>query len=387
MTTHPQPLPALSRDLLFVVGVSFRTAPVSVREQLAVAHPDREAVSRLIQARFGLIEMVPIWTCNRVEIYGVRDSVGWDPRDMMGCLSEQAPLLASHVYCHEGAKAQEHLLRVTSGLESMVLGDMQITGQVKDAYHAALKAGQTGKILNRLFQKAFQTAKAIRTRTMIGQGAMSVGGMAVNHAEAVFGNGLKGKSVLVLGAGKMAVSCLRHLRKWGVERVWVANRSPERAAALVEEFNAEYVPLDGKFGVMADVDIVISSTGSPDVIVTAADVEPVMRGRPERPLVIIDIAVPRDIDPGVAGVEGVHLHDIDALEATVKENLALCEQDVRVCRELLEKQLCELRPYLPTWPADLEPVRLTDPRPGTQARHCRPAKGKEMFVTATSTGD
>ncbi|MBT8045554.1 MAG: glutamyl-tRNA reductase [Pontiella sp.] len=325
----------------FVAGLNYRTAPVEVRERMAVAHPDRIEVSRLLQLKIGLSEVVVLWTCNRVEIYGVasrEDEI--DVAPMFECLSREAPSLGSHLYCHRGVAAMKHLFKVASGLDSMVLGETQITGQVRDAYEAAREEKLVGKILNSVFQKALQTAKAVRTQTSIGKGARSVGGVAVAYAKDVLGtHGLGRHSVLMIGAGEMAACCLRHLQKKGDCSVVVANRSPARAQELADEFDGTAISLNEMFDAMADADVVISSTGSPDTVINCKDVEPVMEQRAGRPLVMIDIAVPRDIDPAVAEVEGVHLHDIDALETTVQQTLGRWEKDLELCEAIIETEI------------------------------------------------
>ncbi len=325
----------------FVAGVNYRTAPVEIRERMSVAHPDRLEVSRLLQLKAGLSEVVVLWTCNRVEIYGttLRDAEV-DVASMFECLARETPNLASHTYCHCGNDAVKHLFKVASGIDSMVMGETQITGQVRDAYEAAQEAKLVGKVLNSVFQKALRTAKRIRTQTSMGCGARSVGGVAVAHARNALGEkGLRQHSVLMIGAGEMAACCLRHLQKKGACSVVVANRSLERARKLAAEFNGKAIPLDELYTAMAEVDIVISSTGSPAIIVDRQRLEPVMQTRKTRPLVMIDIAVPRDIDPGVAEIKGVHLHDIDRLESTVRQTLGQWEQDLETCEQIMEQEI------------------------------------------------
>lgn len=328
----------------FVAGVNYRTAPVEIRELMAAAHHDRIEVSRLLQLKAGLSEIVVLWTCNRVEIYGVaaRDQP-INAVSMFECLAREAPSLSSHVYCHHGADALQHLFRVSSGLDSMVMGETQITGQVRDAYETARKAKLAGKVLNSVFQKALQTAKAVRTRTSIGRGARSVGGLAVAHAREVLGeNGLNRHKVVMIGAGEMAECCLRHLQKKGQCEIIVANRSVERAQKLADEFKGEAVSFDARYEAMADADVVISSTGSASAVIHRREVEAVMRSRSNHPLMLIDIAVPRDIDADVADVAGVHLHDIDALESTVRQTLDRWEEDLEVCEQIIDTEIDDL---------------------------------------------
>lgn len=328
----------------FAAGVNYRTAPVEVRERMAIAHPDRIEVSRLLQLKAGLSEVVVLWTCNRVEIYGVATREQQkDVVPMFECLNREAPSLSSHIYCHRGQDALKHLFRVASGLDSMVMGETQVTGQVRDAYEAARSEKLTGKILNSVFQKALQTAKAVRTQTSIGRGARSVGGVAVAHAREVLGSsGLNKHSVLMVGAGEMASCCLLHLQKKGKCSVMVANRSLDRAQKLAEEFNGSAVPFDHMYEAMADADVVISSTGSPNTVINQPELKAVMQKRANRPLVIIDIAVPRDVDPGVADIKGVHLHDIDTLESTVQQTLGRWEKDLKICADIIDQEIDNL---------------------------------------------
>lgn len=329
----------------FVAGVNYRTAPVEVRERMAVAHPDREEVSRLLQLKSGLSEVVVLWTCNRVEIYGVTargSEVEVGP--MFACLAREMPSLSAHVYCKYGDEALAHLFRVSSGLDSMVMGETQITGQVRDAYEAARKAKLTGKVLNSVFQKALQTAKAVRTQTSIGRGARSVGGVAVAHAREVLGaDGLNRHKVLMIGAGEMAECCLRHLQKKGTCEVVVANRSLEKAQRLAEEFHGVATSFERRYEAMADADVVISSTGSTNTVINRPEMETLIEDRKDHPLMLIDIAVPRDIDPGVAELDGVHLHDIDALESTVQQTLGRWEQDLKTCEAIIEQEITHLK--------------------------------------------
>jgi len=328
----------------FVAGVNYRTAPVDVRERMAVAHPDREEVSRLLQLKAGLSEIVVLWTCNRVEVYGVsaRDEIV-DAAHLFACLDREAPSLSSHVYHHTGKEALNHLFHVSAGLDSMVMGETQITGQVRDAYEFARKAKLAGKILNSVFQKALQTAKAVRTRTSIGRGARSVGGLAVAHAQEALGaDGLNQHKVVMIGAGEMAECCLRHLQKKGRCEVIVANRSIGRAQKLAGEFNGTAVSFDERYEAMADADVVISSTGSASMVIHRAEIEAVMQPRANHPLMLIDIAVPRDIDPEVTEVNGVHLHDIDALESTVRQTLDRWEEDLEEVEQIIVEEIDDL---------------------------------------------
>jgi glutamyl-tRNA reductase len=219
----------------------------------------------------------------------------------------------------------------------MVIGETEITGQVKQAYQTAQQAKLTGRVLNRVFQTALQTAKEIRTQTQIGRGATSVGSVAVELAERIFKD-LADKTVLIVGAGKMGESTVKHLAKRGAKSVLVSNRSFDRAQALAEEFGGRAIRFDDCLKAMAEADIVVTSTGCPHTILHRAEIEQVMPTRRNRPLVLIDIAVPRNIAPDVQDVSNVYLYDVDDLEVIVQENVKHREQEVARCRSIINER-------------------------------------------------
>jgi glutamyl-tRNA reductase len=328
--------------MMFVAGISFKTAPVALREQLAVV-PSRliETAARL-KEQGGLSELALVSTCNRVELYGVADHAE-GLADLLASLARTKLDLSPYVYVHTQEAAARHLFAVASGLDSMVLGETEITGQIKTAYEAALAAHLTGRVINGAFQRAFQVVKAIRTKTHIGRGATSVGSVAVQLAERIFSGDFHDKTVMIIGAGKMGEACIRHLVKKGVRSIIVANRTLEHAEELAREFGGRAVNyMDDGLAAMAGADIVVSSTGCPETILDREDVEAVMRQRPNRPLFLIDIAVPRDIAPAAQHVENVFLYDIDDLEKLVAENVRLREQEMAPCRDIIEKHTVEL---------------------------------------------
>jgi glutamyl-tRNA reductase len=328
--------------MMFVAGISFKTAPVALREQLAVP-PSRliETATRL-KERGGLSELALISTCNRVELYGVADHAD-GLVELLASLAGSPVDVSPYVYVHTEEAAARHLFAVASGLDSMVLGETEITGQIKTAYEAARAAKLTGRVVNCAFQRAFQVVKAIRTKTQIGRGATSVGSVAVQLAEKIFGGDFRDKTVMIIGAGKMGEACIRHIAKNGVRSIIVANRSLEHAEVLAREFGGRAVNyMDDGLAAMVGADIVVSSTGCPATILDREDVEAVMRQRANRPLFLIDIAVPRDIDPEAQGVENVFLYDIDDLEQLVAGNVRLREQEMGPCREIIEKHTAEL---------------------------------------------
>ena len=323
---------------IFVAGLSYKTAPVEVRERLALAASRMRCHGCRLQVGAGLSEVVMLSTCNRVEIYGVAENPALEAEALFRWLNPAGIDLAAHLFWREGADAARHLFSVVSGLDSMMIGETEITGQVKQAYQTAQAAKLTGSILNRLFQTAFQTCKEIRTRTQIGRGAISVGSAAVELAEKIFGSDLSRQTIMIIGAGKMGEACVRHLAKKGNHTVLVSNRSLERATGLAAEIGGRAIPLDECLPAMAEADIVVSSTGCPEAILHRAEIEGVMKSRRHRRLVLIDIAVPRDIEPDVQSVAGVYLYNIDDLEALVRENVRQRQQELEQCRVIVEEQ-------------------------------------------------
>ncbi len=345
---------------LFVAGISYKTAPVELRERFA-AHPGQLSnhAARLLQAG-GLSEVVLLSTCNRVEVYGVTPKVNGNINRLFEQLCPAVLDFAPYLYIKEGAEAVHHLFSVASGLDSMVIGETEITGQVKQAYLAAQSGKLTGRITNRLFQTALQTAKEIRTQTGIGCGATSVGSVAVELAEKIFGPQLSEKTVMIIGAGKMGEACVRHLAKRGAKSLLVSNRSYERAVGLASEFGARAVPFEQAWETLTEADIVVSSTGCPDTIMHAAEVGRAMAQRRNRPLFLIDLAVPRDIDADVARLENVFLYNVDDLEGIVKENLKSRQQELSRCQAILGKRTSALMPRLTAVP-ERAPVAASRP--------------------------
>jgi glutamyl-tRNA reductase len=261
-----------------------------------------------------------------------------------------------YFYVKEDKEAVEHLFSVAGGLDSMVLGETEISGQIKQAYLAAQEAKMTGKFTNRLFQSALQVAKEIRTHTAIGRGATSVGSVAVKLAERIFDEDLSDKTVMIIGAGKMGEACMRHLAKRSPRAVLVANRSYERAVALAGEFGGRAVHFEDFLTALSQADIVVSSTGCPHTILHREQVAPLMAARRTRPLFLIDIAVPRDIDPAVQQVDGVYLYNVDHLEAIVRENVRQREQELARCRVIIAEHSTAL---LDRWTAARQPSGST----------------------------
>lgn len=324
---------------LFVVGVNYRTAPVGFREKVAVPAERLSATGWKLRNEAGLSEVVILSTCNRVELYGVAPGPVGDLARLFHLIAPDAGDAASSVYSHEGAEAIAHLIRVTGGLDSMVLGETDVQHQVKDAYDGARRAGLTGGTLNLVFQKALQATKEIRSHTTIGVGTTSIGSVAVTLARKILGDRFTGGTVLLVGAGGMAATCLRHFVKSGVSSFIICNRSPERAAKLTDEFGGRAVPLEELPTVLPEADIVVSATGAPGYILDRKSVDRIRHTRGGRPLFLIDIAVPRDIDPALKQVDGVFLFNVDDLEAVVEGNLRNREAELQVCAEIIRERV------------------------------------------------
>src|SRR5436309_3203229 len=329
----------------FAAGLSHKTAPIELREQLAPKHSELADRARILKSRGQLNEIVLLSTCNRVEIYGTTRGAESDIKSLFKLLCSKPGELAAYIYVHENVDAVRHLLRVTAGLDSMVLGETEITGQIKNAYEIARTAGLTGRVLNRLFQRAFQATKEIRTRTGIGRGTVSIKSTAV---ELIGRTDLSQQSIMVLGAGAMAENCVRLLLKKGAKSIFISNRSFDRAFDLATRYGAKAVCFgDCLFG-MRDVDVVIAATSSSETLLNRADVENVMKARRNRPLLLIDLSVPRNIDPAVAGLDNVSLYNIDDLEALARQGVQARERELTACHQIIEAHVAALTEKLHT---------------------------------------
>ena len=325
---------------LFVVGISWRTAPVAVREKLAFRDDEVEPTLKAMTAALPVAEAVLISTCNRVEVYGV-GKPGSDPAaSVRKFLAEQRGLrpadVADVLYDHQGPEAVRHVFRVASALDSLVLGEAQILGQLKDAYGVSGKAGTSGPVLGRCLERAFGVAKRVRTETALSRGAANVSTVAVDLAARVFE--LRGKSVLVVGAGKMSTLAARHLRAKGADHIVVTNRSPEKAERLAAEIDGIAKPWADLPALLAEADVVISSTGAREPVLTKAMFKKVMKARKWRPVVVIDIAVPRDAEPALNDLDGVYLYDIDNLEKVVAANMAERQKAADQAHKIVEHE-------------------------------------------------
>lgn len=336
---------------LFVVGISWRTAPVAVREKLAFREEEVAATLRALTSANPVAEALLISTCNRVEVYGVSKPGADATGPVRRFLAEQRGLKPSEVadvlYDHRGSVAVRHVFRVASALDSLVLGEAQILGQLKAAYGVAGVAGTSGPVLGRCLERAFGVAKRVRTETSIARGAANISSVAVELAVRVFEN-LAGKSVLVVGAGKMSTLAARHLYASGAHRIVVTNRSPEKAEALAGEISGIAKPWEDLEALLVEADIVISSTGARQPILTRPLFKKVTKARRWRPMTVIDIAVPRDAEPEIGKFDGVYLFDIDDLEKVVAANLAERAKAAEHAGQIVEHEAGQFEQWLRT---------------------------------------
>jgi glutamyl-tRNA reductase len=323
---------------LFCLGLSHHTADVMTREQFAGS-----ATAESILRQTGCAEALLLTTCNRVEVYAVSQKrVSTD--EIARCLTRKIDIdphdYAPPFYRYEAEKCVQHLFRVASGLDSMVVGESEIFGQAKKAYELARTSGAVGPFLHRLFQRAFRVAKQVRTHTDIARGAVSVGSVAVDLAQRIFGK-LSDCKVLVLGAGETSERTARALISRGVSDLRVSNRSMDRACELAQAVGGRAVSFDEWAAQCREIDILITSTASETPLLTPDKLEPMLRERLDRPLFIIDIAVPRDVDPGVNEMEGVYLYDIDSIRSVAEQSLALRRQQVAAAEGIIAEHVAD----------------------------------------------
>jgi glutamyl-tRNA reductase len=331
-----------------VVGLNHTTAPVAVRERLAFS--DATLAEALAHFRPPEVqELVILSTCNRVEMYmqtnDVDASVASAVAFVAACHAVPPAQFTPHLYQLSDLEAVRHLFRVAASLDSLVLGEPQILGQVKASYLAAQAAGRTGMIFAHLFERALRVAKAIRTETGISDHAVSVSYAAVELAKKIF-ESLEQRTVMVLGAGDTAALAARHLVRQGVSSVFIANRTAERAVYLAQTLQAKAIPWEAFPEHLAYTDIVVSSTSAPHPIIESAMVREAMRARRSRPMFFVDIAVPRDVDPAVNTLENVFLYDIDDLQNVVQENRRERQHEALAAEELVWQEVRQFEQWL-----------------------------------------
>jgi glutamyl-tRNA reductase len=328
-----------------LVGVSHHGAAVELRERVALRHEEAKAVATQLASAAG--EAVCLSTCNRTELYVAHDDDVPAEVAATSVLLEREPDLANALYRLSDEAAALHLFRVAAGLDSLVPGEGEILGQVR----AAFEAGATGPILDRLFRQALYAGRKARSQTAIGESPASVSAAAAALAQQVFGD-LDGRRILLVGAGKVSEQAARNLISRGAEIAVVANRTLDRATELAERFRSAALPLERIEDELARADVVVSSTSSPDVVLHREQVERALRARRGRPLFLIDLAVPRDLDPAINELDGCYLYDIDDLEAVVAESLGARRREAATAERIVAEEAEQFR----TWQASLDVV-------------------------------
>jgi glutamyl-tRNA reductase len=340
---------------ILAIGASHKTAPLALRERLALPEGRAAHVLREVVSHPEIREAVAISTCNRTEIYMVVGDPVEAESAALGCVSRQVGMrpteLVGSLYSHRDGEAVRHLFEVAAGLDSMIVGEAEVLGQVKRAYELALVEGATGPISNRLFRDALAAGKRVRTETALGRAHDSVSSVAVELARSALGE-LASRTVLVIGAGETAELTARALHQRGAETVFVANRRYDRAIGLAQRFGGRAVRFEDLPNRLLDSDIVVSSTASPHVIVGREDLAEVIEQRGGRPLLIVDIAVPRDIDPAVRELPGVTLYDMDDLQREAARNLSVQSAEATRARALVEDEAARFD----RWAASLDVV-------------------------------
>lgn len=355
-----------------LTGVNHKTAPVEVRERLAFDPSSLGGALGELRSQCGVYESMILSTCNRVEIVVTAEN-GTDPTAGVDqFLSDhrkvQLDSIAPHLYHYSDEEAIRHLFRVASSLDSMVVGEPQILGQLKTAYAIAKAHGAVGGLLEVILTRAFSVAKRVRSETGIGESAVSVGYAAVELAREIFGT-LAAKKVMIVGAGKMSELAARHLRRSGASEIFVTNRTQERARELAEVFQGTIVEYDRFLATLPEMDIVITSSGAPFYIIQKSQMRRVIEARRNRPMFLIDIAVPRNIEPAVNEIDNVFLYDIDDLQRVVETNVGerkkRAEQAEKIVAEEVGRMLSRLRarevaPTITSLQDQLEQLRLAE---------------------------
>ena len=357
---------------LLITGLSHHTAPVEVRERVAFAEKTLPEALDQLRLRPGLVEGMILSTCNRVEVAVTADEQSDAEGSVRNFLAEASQVepawVTPYLYHFDGQDAVRHLFRVAASLDSMVVGEPQILGQLKSAYALAKEHGALNGFLDLVMTRAFNVAKRVRTETEIGSSAVSVSYAAVELARDIFGS-LAGKRVLLIGAGKMAESAARHLRRAGVSDILVTNRTRARADAMAEEFRGSVVEYEEFFHALPGVDIVIASSGAPHYIINSEQMRSVIGRRRNRPMFLIDIAVPRNIEPEVNQLQGVFLYDIDDLGRVVKTNVEgrrnIAQQAEEIITEEVERMMLRLKtrevtPTIISLQEQLEQLRMAE---------------------------
>ncbi len=333
-------------ETIVLLGVNHKKTPLEVREKLALSSGYEEPLAALGAIK-GIREYYLLSTCNRVEILVSTDAADVVEKKLAGFLFGDAltpDQYEKHLYCYRDAEAIHHLFMVAASLDSMIVGESQILGQLKEAYRWSSEKKCTGPILNKLLHKSFSVAKRVRSETRIGSSAVSISYAAIELAKKIFGS-LEAKRVLLIGAGEMAELAAEHLVGNGAKDVVVANRTLERALDLAKRFNGRAVGLDEMLEQLGQVDIIVSSTGAPGIILHRDDVKPLMRNRRNKPLFFIDIAVPRDLDPALNDLDNVYLYDIDDLNNVVELNKAERDKEAIKASRIVDEEALKFKDW------------------------------------------
>jgi glutamyl-tRNA reductase len=327
---------------LVLVGINHTTAPIEIRERLAIPAARLADATRTLVHRPGIREGIIFSTCNRVELLTLQEGEATRGDSLLGFLHEYFALppssITPHLYEYREGEAVRHLFRVASSLDSMVVGEPQILGQVKESYTVARQVGAVNGSLDSLLQRAFTVAKKVRSETQIGSSSVSIASVAVDLARKIFGS-LEGKTVLLVGAGKMSELSARHLIQQGATRILVANRTLERAQRIAAQFNGQVIAFEDLYAQTSRADIVITSTGAPEKIFSKAHGQQFLQSRRNRPMFFIDIAVPRDVDPGMNQVEGCFVYDIDDLQQVAVANLADRSREAAAAESIISQEV------------------------------------------------
>jgi len=336
---------------ILVVGLNHKTAPVEIRETLAF---DERTLPRALidlKERMPETEIVVLSTCNRVEMYLASSGAERLSDDITRFLADFHSLdpdsFASHLYHYYDRDAVRHLFTVSSSLDSLVIGEAEILGQVKSAYMSSLEEGVSGRVLNNLFQRAFGVAKKVRTSSDIGAGRVSVASVAVEFAQKIFSD-FSDKTVMIIGAGEMGELTLKHIVESGISAVIVANRTYEKAVRLADEYDGMAIKYESFVDNMHRADVIISTSGAPHYIIHPKHLPQVLKARRNRPILLIDIAVPRDIHPDIDQIENAYLYNIDDLEKVISENISFREKELEHCAAIVEGETDEFMTWLRT---------------------------------------
>ncbi len=343
---------------ILLIGVNHRTAPLELRERVVFHAEDAERATAALRERCGMEEVVVLSTCNRSELYGVRhgpekegaldrffsDFHGISRADLDGCL-----------YLHADLDAVRHLFRVAAGLDSLLLGEAEILGQVREAYRRASDAGSTGPVLNRLFQGAVEVGRRVRAETELGTRPMSAASAGVKLAERVFGD-LAGHSALVLGAGEIAEQAVEQLRQRKIKHLWIASRNLERARSLASGVEAQAVPWDGFAGMLARPDILVAAVSSEQPVLSCEMISRAMNERDGKPMLLLDLGVPRNIEAAAAEIYNLYLYDLDGLTEIVEQNRRAREREIPRADAIVDAQISKFE----AWRAGRSAADLVD---------------------------